>query len=263
MIDRYRNSILVKYLASIPHELIDEQFGEDYGTEKWMRFFGDDNSRVEIDIDRALKNDHGANVEDFIRDEYGQFSDRQLLRALNIMFRGEHLRDPFNQDVNLRSELEDIILGKILNHDFDFRHGNLLTMFAESFLISLDMNIKDCGLADEPLGMLKQQMHPSNPIYLKQIPNIRLQYSKLVASLNLMIPFYRHFFTYYKMNKKMVVIELLARTRVHDPNLFNKFIQGLKRALKSEIERSPRNASWTRYEGNDSWSRQQRLLRLT
>ena len=44
---------------------------------------------MEYDFDRVLKNENSNNIEDFIRKNYLQFSDGQLLKALNLMYRGE------------------------------------------------------------------------------------------------------------------------------------------------------------------------------
>jgi len=40
VIDKYQHSLLVKYLASIPQELIDDQFNPEKMGEKWRKFFG-------------------------------------------------------------------------------------------------------------------------------------------------------------------------------------------------------------------------------
>ena len=45
-------------------------------------------------------------------------------------------------------------------------------------------------------------------------------YLQLVQSTDRLIPFYREFFTYYKMNKRVVVLDLLTKIRRYDETLF-------------------------------------------
>ena len=44
---------------------------------------------MELDFDRVLKNENCNPIEDFIRKNYSEFSDWQLMKALNLMYRGE------------------------------------------------------------------------------------------------------------------------------------------------------------------------------
>lgn len=56
--------------------------------EKWMKFFRSGFQRVQIDSDRALKNDLSDTLRAFIIDQKLTFSDRQFIKALLILQRG-------------------------------------------------------------------------------------------------------------------------------------------------------------------------------
>ena len=74
--DRFRNSTVVRYLASMPQESIDELFNPYNIKEKWMKFFRTGNQRALIDNERALKNDYTDSFSDFVRDQMHSFTDK-------------------------------------------------------------------------------------------------------------------------------------------------------------------------------------------
>lgn len=84
--DRFQNSRVVKYLASIPQEVIDEQFNPYNIREKWTKFFRTGTQRAQVDTERALKNEHSSVMKDFVRDKKHTFTDKQLLKAYQITF---------------------------------------------------------------------------------------------------------------------------------------------------------------------------------
>lgn len=43
----------------------------------------------------------------------------------------------------------------------------------------------------------------------------------MVLSQERLMPFYRHYFSYYKLNKRVVVAEFLNKLKMHDTYLFN------------------------------------------
>jgi hypothetical protein len=40
-----------------------------------------------------------------------------------------------------------------------------------------------------------------------------------------LIPFYRYYFTFYKINKRVLVLDLLQKVRVYDETLFQLFVR--------------------------------------
>jgi len=66
-----------------------------------------------------------------------------------------------------------------------------------------------------------------------QDANIDNQYYKLFLCTEKLIPFYRYFFTFYQMNKRVTVLELLEKTRVYDHMLFKKFIGQLESLISN------------------------------
>lgn len=124
-------------------------------TEKWLKFFTSAQGKIETDAERALKNDHCPEVDEFIKDEYKTFNDRQLIKAHNLLCRGVRYHRDMSE-VDFREEIHDKIINKILSGNFDMQKGNLLAMFAESFLISMELNTKDSAKAREPLGIMDQ-----------------------------------------------------------------------------------------------------------
>ena len=83
--ERFQNSQLVKYLASIPQEKIDESFNPFKIKDKWTKFFRGGNSKLEIDNERALKNGMTQDMLEFIKDNKHTFNDKQLLKALYLL----------------------------------------------------------------------------------------------------------------------------------------------------------------------------------
>ena len=77
--ERFDNSRVVHYLASIPQEKIDEQFNPYNIKEKWTKFFRTGSQRAQVDFERALKNKYNINMKDFVRDKKSSFNDRQLI----------------------------------------------------------------------------------------------------------------------------------------------------------------------------------------
>jgi len=213
-------------------------------------------------VDRALKNDYCPTVFEFIKDEYKTFNDKQLIKAHNLLCRGERARR-WDTDTNYRAEVQDLIIGNVLSGKFDIQRGNSLAMFAESFLISMDLNMKDSTKISEPLAIARQQMHISNPMHAKQAPEIALLYAKLVSCVDRMLPFYRYFFTYYQLNKKLVVLEFLAKNRVYDAVLFHQLVSQLKRVMESRAPGKAEAASWSSQYGGEERTLHQRLLRYT
>ena len=82
--DRFDNSTVIKYLASIPQEAIDEQFNPYNIKEKWTKFFRTGTQRATVDTERALKNEYSHTMKDFIRDKKNTFNDKQLIKAYYI-----------------------------------------------------------------------------------------------------------------------------------------------------------------------------------
>ena len=75
---------MVRYLASIPQILIDEEYNPYEVKEKWQRLFQQSSSRIQVDPDVALSTEFNANVSSYINESRYSFSHKQLLKAIQI-----------------------------------------------------------------------------------------------------------------------------------------------------------------------------------
>lgn len=118
--------------------------------------------------------------------------------------------------------MNNIITGK-----FEFKKGNTLASFAEAMLNFLEMNTKDTHALVAPFDFItgKQQMQFGNEQRNFQGSNLDNQYVQLVLSVDKLVPFYRFYFTFYKINKRVLVLDLLQKVRVYDCTLFQLFVR--------------------------------------
>jgi hypothetical protein len=58
------------------------------------------------------------------------------------------------QTAKVREEIRQVILSNILAGKFEFNQGNTLAAFAEAFLTSLDINLKDSRKVNVPFDYL-------------------------------------------------------------------------------------------------------------
>jgi hypothetical protein len=58
-----------------------------------------------------------------------------------------------------------------------------------------------------------------------QAPEVDSFYRKLVHACDRLVPFYRQYFPFYKMNKRIVVLDLLTRVRMYDFHLFQPLVR--------------------------------------
>ena len=98
-------------------------------------------------------------------------------------------------------------------------------MFAESFLYALDLYILDSTKVNAPYdflnGALKKQSIEMYPIHMESF------YIQQVQAMDKLIPFYKYYFPFYKVNKKAIVLELMTQLGVYDKDLFNNLITTL------------------------------------
>lgn len=64
--DRFRDSIVIQYLSSIPLDQIDLKFNPNKIKDKWLTFFKGNQQKLEVDIERGLKNDFSDEMFEFI-----------------------------------------------------------------------------------------------------------------------------------------------------------------------------------------------------
>lgn len=76
MNDRFQQSKVVQYLASIPQDAIDDQFNPFSVKDKWTKFFRSGTLRAQVDPERALKNEYSPYLKDFIRDRKHSLTDK-------------------------------------------------------------------------------------------------------------------------------------------------------------------------------------------
>ena len=120
--------------------------------------------------------------------------------------------------------MQDMIFASIQSGNFEFRKGNTLATFAETFGL-----IYDLGQAD-PRATKVPHHHINAPPGLPAATSLleagfksehaEKFYLQLVSACHRLIPFYQEFFTYYKMNKRVVVLDLLTKIRLYDETLF-------------------------------------------
>jgi hypothetical protein len=48
-------------------------------------------------------------------------------------------------------------------------------------------------------------------------------YIHLVYALDKLMPFYQYYFTFYKTNKRLVVLNLMQKARIYDQQIFSQF----------------------------------------
>ena len=147
--ERFDNSVVIKYLASIPQEAIDEQFNPYNIKEKWTKFFRTGTQRATVDTERALKNEFSNTMKDFIRDKKQTFNDKQLIKAYYITLANKQANS-----MRERDNIGQMILNNVQAGKFEFKKGNTLAMFAEAFSASFDLNLKDSGDLKVPFDLI-------------------------------------------------------------------------------------------------------------
>ena len=93
-------------------------------------------------------------------------------------------------------------------------------MFAEAFTYQLDLNLKDTTCLKVPVDIMNgtQQMPKQNYGNLQNFQDAGTDqlYVHLVQALDKLIPFYQYYFTFYKSNKRLMVLNLMQRLRIYD-----------------------------------------------
>ena len=100
-------------------------------------------------------------------------------------------------------------------------------MFAEAYLHCIELNTKDSKGLKVPFDLItgKQQMMNRSDQRNYQSSNLDTMYFQLVLACDKLLPFYRYYFTFYKINKRVVVLDLLQKLRVYDYTLFQLFVR--------------------------------------
>jgi hypothetical protein len=100
-------------------------------------------------------------------------------------------------------------------------------MFAEAFSQSLDLNLKDSGTMKVPFDFVNgsQEMYKKNDLKQYQQSGLEDKYVQMVYAMDKLLPFYQYFFTFYKTNKRLVVLDLMRSLRIYDEQLFSMFIK--------------------------------------
>jgi hypothetical protein len=62
-------------------------------------------------------------------------------------------------------------------------------------------------------------------------------YYNMVLCAEKLLPFYRYFFTYYQMNKRVTVLDFYQKIRVYDYTLFQKFVRQLNTFISKNSEK--------------------------
>jgi hypothetical protein len=105
--------------------------------------------RALVDPERALKNDYSEPLGEFIRDSKRSFTDKQVLKALNVLCterpaaaRGE------------REKLTAVVFSGIQAGNFEFRRGNTLASFAQTFRTLLELSTRDSRSLRVPFDIM-------------------------------------------------------------------------------------------------------------
>jgi len=73
--DRFTETKLMQFLESVNADDIDDSFNPFKLKEKWMKFFRGGIQKINLDIDRVLKNNISDDLVDYIADEMNTFND--------------------------------------------------------------------------------------------------------------------------------------------------------------------------------------------
>ena len=93
-------------------------------------------------------------------------------------------------------------------------------MFAEAYLEALELQVLDTTRHEAPFDFMNGS---------SDIPSIRGPwgsssidglYTQLVGTIDRLVPFYRYFFPFYRLNKKCLVLQLMSQLSVYDDELF-------------------------------------------
>lgn len=79
-------------------------------------------------------------------------------------------------------------------------------------------------------------MYRKNELKNFQQANIDQLYMQLVSASDKLVPFYRYYFTYYKPNKRLVVLDLLQKLRVYDATIYQTFVRQVQKLLQRETK---------------------------
>ena len=109
-------------------------------------------------------------------------------------------------------------------------------MFAESMVQNLEINVSDTKAADD--NALNFMNGSKQQLKLKVggmgTNNINYIYSYLVEITTRLIPFYQYYFQFYKVNKKVLVLDLLTTLNIYDHQLFQNLYPKIISILNSE-----------------------------
>lgn len=103
--------------------------------------------------------------------------------------------------------------------NFDFHKGNTLSLFAQTFLLRHEFICMDTKSIKVPFDFLsgKHSVSFDTNYYhnFQQKANFS-NYQELVQALNILIPYYQYYFPFYRLNKKAMVLQLMAKNRIYD-----------------------------------------------
>lgn len=110
-----------------------------------------------------------------------------------------------------RKNIEKMIFASILHfNSFDFKRGNTLASFAETFSMMYELNVKDSRTIKVPMDFINQTHEILGRMMGYQSKDIDIFYRNLTKCCYSLLPFYRQVFTYYRMNKRIVVLNLMT-----------------------------------------------------
>ena len=101
-------------------------------------------------------------------------------------------------------------------------------MFAETFVHAFEFYLLDTTSVNAPLDYVSGNLKMA--ALERQGTRIDHLYIQLVCAMDKLIPFYRYYFPFYKLNKKAVVLELMAQLSIHDQELFDNVLASINNA---------------------------------
>ena len=158
-----------------------------------------------LSTDRMLKNQVEDSLVEFINDQMHTMNDLQLIRSIYILSNSTKSLDHKIKDRALRLLLQNIHHGK-----FEFKKGNTLVAFSQMVnhnFINWFRGSKDIKMDIVDKTLLQQCNRAILPV-LTFIPHQYI-YHDLACIAKHFIPFFKHYFSFYKPSQKLVSLKYL------------------------------------------------------
>lgn len=116
----------------------------------------------------------------------------------------------------------DKLVYRAIDGSLDTKRGNTVAGFAETMLTFLDyVNNGVTNDMNLPLNIFnRNQAIVMHTMGFRKTYLSMQQLSKIYLALHKLIPYYEYYFSFYKANKRLVVLELLSKIRFYNHNLF-------------------------------------------